>query len=178
MIKTRKDLKEYLKHDGIHYKSVSSGFLKRINSRRIDTPISDQLYIWKYIYAMRHVEYHINNKSFYNRFMHKIWLHILRRYSYKTGFQISPNTCDKGLHIYHYGYIIINQNARLGKNVTIYPGCIVGQTSSRECPIIGDNVILYSGSKIIGKCRIGDNVIIAPNTVIYKDVPPRIYNNG
>lgn len=38
-------------------------------------------------------------------------------------------------------------------------------------PQIGDNVYLCSGSRVIGKVNIGNNVVIAPNSLIIKDVP-------
>ena len=37
--------------------------------------------------------------------------------------------------------------------------------------IIGDNVFIGAGTKIIGPVRIGNNVIIGQNCVITKDVP-------
>ena len=36
---------------------------------------------------------------------------------------------------------------------------------------IGDNCFLCAGAKIIGNITIGDNVTIAHNTVVVKDVP-------
>lgn len=38
-------------------------------------------------------------------------------------------------------------------------------------PIIGDNVIIFAGAKIIGKIAVGNNSIIGANTVVTKDVP-------
>lgn len=39
------------------------------------------------------------------------------------------------------------------------------------CPIIGDNVYIGAGAKIIGKVKIGNNVRIGANAVIVKDIP-------
>ena len=38
-------------------------------------------------------------------------------------------------------------------------------------PKIGDNVIVYTGAKIIGGRTIGDNAVIGANAVVIKDVP-------
>lgn len=38
-------------------------------------------------------------------------------------------------------------------------------------PIIGDNVYIGCGAKIIGALKIGDNVRIGANCIIVKDVP-------
>lgn len=39
-----------------------------------------------------------------------------------------------------------------------------------EAPVIGDNVILSTGCKIIGGIKIGDNAFIGPNVVVVRDV--------
>ena len=51
------------------------------------------------------------------------------------------------------------QNCTVGGNVNKLSGQI-------DYPTIGNNVKMYSGSKIIGKAVIGDNVTIAANTYI------------
>ena len=38
-------------------------------------------------------------------------------------------------------------------------------------PVIGDNCYIGAGAKIIGKVRVGNNVRIGANAVVYKDVP-------
>ena len=40
-----------------------------------------------------------------------------------------------------------------------------------EVPIIGDNVEICAGARILGPVRIGNNVIIGANAVVVKDVP-------
>lgn len=44
--------------------------------------------------------------------------------------------------------------------------------------IIGDNVDLTIGSKIIGGVTIGNNVIVAPNSVVVKNVPDNAVVSG
>ena len=43
---------------------------------------------------------------------------------------------------------------------------------------IGDHVSLLIGSKVIGKVTIGNNVVIAPNSVVIKDVPDNCIVSG
>ncbi len=50
--------------------------------------------------------------------------------------------------------------------------------SDEKRPIIGDNVDLSVGSKIIGKVRIGNNTIVAPNSVVVKDCPENSIVSG
>ena len=86
------------------------------------------------------------------------------------GFQIPPFSCGKGLTLYHYGFVVINDKAKLGNYCRIYPGVIVGSAATGY-PTIGNNVYIGSSAKIIGGVKVGSNVIIAPNCVVTKDVP-------
>lgn len=68
---------------------------------------------------------------------------------------------------------------KVGENFTISSGCIVGKKGDNEHrAIIGDNVELAIGAKVIGKVAIGDNVIVAPNSVVIKDVPSDVAVSG
>lgn len=67
----------------------------------------------------------------------------------------------------------------IGCNFIISSGCIIGNKDSQENrAIIGDNVELCIGSKVIGKVVIGDNVIVAPNSVVIKDIPSNCVVSG
>ena len=96
----------------------------------------------------------------------------MKKLSYKTGFQIPPNTIGSGLTIWHYGFIIVNSRAKLGKNCTLYSGVEIGH-KKRDCPapIIGNNCFIGAGTKIFGDIKIGNNVVIAPNAVVTKSFP-------
>lgn len=74
--------------------------------------------------------------------------------------------------IWHWGSIIINPAVKIGEGCTLYPGVLVGHKKPGErAAIIGDNVFIGAGTKIIGTVRIGNNVTIGQNCVITKDVP-------
>lgn len=171
MIQSKQSLSYYLTEDSHNYQS-QKGWKKKFVYNLFANPINDQKYIWKYIKNLRYLEYHSNNNTIYNKVMTKYYLHRLRHYCYKTGFQIPPNTCGSGLTIWHMGTIIINGGACLGKNCTLNPGVVIGhKTNNGGCPRIGDNVFIGAGSKIIGDITVGDNVTIGQNVVITKDVP-------
>jgi len=174
MITSREELNQYLSADSANFHSQTMGGARRLKNNLCCTPASDQKYIWEYIVALRHVEWCLNTKGLWrHKFMRLYWLRKLRRIGYKTGFQIPPNVCGKGLTIWHWGPIIINQNVQIGENVTLYPGVLIGWKNLNEpCPIIGNNVFIGSGAKIIGDVHIGDNVIIGQNCVITKTIEP------
>lgn len=68
-----------------------------------------------------------------------------------------------------YG-IIVSHNAVIGENVTIYHQVTIGEGAG-GAPIIGDNVLIGAGAKIIGGITIGNNVKIGAGCVVVDDVP-------
>lgn len=93
---------------------------------------------------------------------------------YKTGIQLLFGTDVKeGLSFSHFSCTVINQHAKIGRNFTMFNGCTVGSTFGRNSgvPIIGDNVLMCSGSKIIGRVTIGNNVVVGAGAIVVKDIP-------
>lgn len=173
----RYDLAKYIEADSKNFPGARGGGFTKYKGYLFANPICDQRYIWAYIYNLRHVEYWTlkckEKRTLYNLSMRLFYLYRLRKMSYMTGFQIPPFTCGKGLTIWHWGSIIINQNVRIGENCTLYPGVLIGWKNPNEkgCAKIGNNVFIGSGTKIIGQVKIGNNVIIGQNMVITKDIP-------
>lgn len=99
---------------------------------------------------------------------------MLRRYQIKYGFQISAKTeIDGGLYLGHWGAIVVNPNAKIGKNCNLAQGVTIGQTNRGErkgVPEIGDNVWIGANAVIVGGITIGNNVLVAPNAYVNEDV--------
>ncbi len=99
----------------------------------------------------------------------------MRRAAAKVGAEMHESMqIGKGLHIAHSGCIVLHQDAVLGENVSLSHGVTVGQTirDGRVCvPVIGSNVYIAPGAKVIGDIRVGDNVAIGANAVVTRDVP-------
>lgn len=75
--------------------------------------------------------------------------------------------------------IIVSHYAHIGKNAWIAQQVTIGQAIDENvAPIIGDNVIIGAGAKIIGKVRIGNNVTIGANAVIINDMPDNCICGG
>lgn len=100
---------------------------------------------------------------------------ILRRYSYKFGYQIPYNAdIGEGFFIGHFGTIVVNQKAIIGKNCNISPGVTIGQANRGNLegtPVIGNNVWMGTNALIVGNIHIGDDVLIAPGAFVNFDVP-------
>jgi serine O-acetyltransferase len=73
----------------------------------------------------------------------------------------------------HFGGVIISGYAKFGDNCRIRNGVVVGVSHAHEkcAPIIGNNVDIGSGAKLLGPIRIGDNVLIGANAVVLSNVP-------
>lgn len=100
---------------------------------------------------------------------------IIRKLSYKYGFQIPVTTSiGEGFYIGHFGTIVINEKAKIGKNCNIAHSTTIGQANRgrlKGYPTIGDKVWIGTGSVIVGNIKIGNNVLIAPNSFINIDIP-------
>lgn len=86
---------------------------------------------------------------------------------------ISVKEIGPGLFIQHGFSTIIVAN-RIGKNCWINQQVTIGYSNSKDCPTIGDNVVINAGAKVIGKVTIGDNSKVGANAVVVKNVPPNV----
>lgn len=79
----------------------------------------------------------------------------------------------RGLLLPHPYGVIIHRDVVLGENAVVMQQVTIGQKSPRESgvPVIGNNVYIGAGAKLLGPINIGDNVTIGANAVITKDIP-------
>lgn len=80
------------------------------------------------------------------------------------------NNIGKGLYIEH-GIATLIGALSIGDNCWINQQVTIGFTDASHPPVLGNNVLITSGSKIIGNVRIGDNCKIGANAVVLSDVP-------
>ena len=75
--------------------------------------------------------------------------------------------------------IVIGNDVRIGKNVTIYQGVTLGGNSGKtqelngvvfSQPWISDNVCLFANSMVIGPVFIGENSRVGAGAVVMKNV--------
>jgi serine O-acetyltransferase len=127
---------------------------------------------------LRKVEYYKNCRpDFVGRIAYKLLRLKFNNAAVRLGFSIPLNVFGKGLSIPHYGNIVVNANARAGNNCRIHSGTNIGEAKGLS-PTIGNNVYIGPGAKIAGGIIIGDNVLIAANAVVVKDVPDNVTVGG
>lgn len=101
-----------------------------------------------------------------------VLLKILNRIIWSV---VLPHTAELGRGVL-LGYqglgTVIHRRARIGNRVNIGSGVTIGGRSGHEdVPMIGDDVMIGSGAKILGPVRIGRGASIGANAVVLNDVP-------
>ena len=102
----------------------------------------------------------------------------------ETGIDIHPGaTIGSYFTIDHGTGVVIGETAIIGDNVKMYQGVTLGAKSFpldeegnpikgiQRHPHIGNNVIIYSNSTILGTIKVGDGAVIGGNLWIDTDVP-------
>ena len=107
--------------------------------------------------------------------LYRIAMRVFTHYKYKFGCSIPHSTSiGRGLYIGHVRDIVINERAVIGDNCNISQGVTIGQANRgrrKGTPVIGRNVYIGPGAKIVGAVQVGDHVAIGANCVVTDDVP-------
>ena len=113
--------------------------------------------------------------------------HVLSVFAVKAievlaGISLSPESeVGGGLYIGHFGHVVINPRARIGKNCNLSPGVVIGsgrrgeeEGRSREgVPALGNRVYVGPGAVIFGPVEIGEDAAVGANAVVTRSVPAR-----
>lgn len=126
-------------------------------------------YVMRYLKSMRYLDFFKNGckRGTAGWFLRlPLYCYHRRRWrqlGFRTGFSIGFETLGYGVTIPHYGTIVIGGDNRIGNFAVLQScTCIEGTPSH----IIGDNLYMATGAKIVRECRLGDNVTVAANSVV------------
>jgi serine O-acetyltransferase len=129
---------------------------------------------FKYVFWLR-VSVWSSNKGRRFWILNRFARMLLDHFKYKFGISIPYNTqIGPGFYIGHFGGIVVNSAAKIGSNCNISQGVTIGQANRgtrKGTPVIGDNVYIGPGAKIIGAVRVGNHCAIGANAVVTHDVP-------
>lgn len=126
-------------------------------------------YAWKYAKRMRKTCFYYGKRRSnpYYAMMYMLSSRCMNILGRKLGIEAGENVFDEGLVIYHTQGIVVNGNAKVGKNCHLYGNnCIGNNGISPACPTLGDDVRVCVGAKIIGDVHIADHVIVAAGAVV------------
>ena len=100
------------------------------------------------------------------------------------GLEVSPKvSIGGGLFLPHTVGTVVGAD-RIGENCTILQGVTLGAAemdlvyTRSTRPIIGNNVFIGAGAKVIGRVSVGDYAKIGANAVVVKDVPNHAVATG
>ncbi len=160
MIKTKAELREYLRRDAI-----------ATNHKKIRPKLFGDK-VWKFQVLMRKCNYY-KYRSKENPFYMIAFLLCRFRYqrlSELLGFTITHSIFGKGLSIAHQGTIVISSKTRIGENCRIHTCVNIGVSGNSKAPQIGNNVFIGPGVKIVGDVTIADGVCLGAGAVVVKSI--------
>lgn len=167
MIKDRKDYLKYLEEDAKVQRCPNINTIKgRITYWLKLLYGSEDAHALRYLRVLRKYEYSILRGGIIMRYNKMRWM----RFGLRYGIHILPNTVGYGLRIPHLAGGIILNCKQMGNYCGVNGGVIIGSLKN-NMPVIGDNVKIAIGAKVYGGITIGNCVKIAPNAVVFKDIP-------
>ena len=109
------------------------------------------------------------------------WIEIVAGISICPESEIGP-----GLYLGHFGPVIVNPRATIGRNCNLSPGVLIGSGGRGDdrgrpregVPALGDRVYVGPGAVLFGPITIGDDVAIGANSVVTKSLPDRAVVGG
>ncbi len=118
----------------------------------------------------RKCDYYSGTSSIIGRIIGQYFRFLRNYYGRMMNIEASTSHIGKGLILYHSGGIIINASAQIGENVHFHGANCVGNSGEENdgCPIIGNNVSIGVGAKIIGNIEIADGITIGAGAVVVK----------
>lgn len=170
MIKTKEELRFYINEDAkANVIKQGASYIVKLLYGNVNACV------YRYLKTLRKYEYY-NNTGSVLRFWYRFYN---RRLGLKYNLAIPINVVGHGLYIPHLeGGVIVNCKS-IGNNCKINSGVVVGSKhNNSQIAEIGNNVELAVGCKVIGKIKIGNNVVVAPNAVVVKDVPDNAIVGG
>ena len=166
---TKYSIKEVLNRELHEYFSSRKEYLLRLFMR------AEKAMIYKFQRYLRLSEYARFKKR---KIQYAYYLRKKNLWGSKLGFSIHCGTFDIGLRIAHFGQIVVNGKAKIGKNCHLLGRNCIGNKNDNDelIPEIGDGFSLGYGSVVYGDITICDNVIVGANSTINKSISiPGIY---
>lgn len=160
MILTKDDLKPCIDEEKkIYFEDGNYINLLIYNEIRLKT--------YRYVKCLRKLEYHRNQKGFFHKLMYVYYRRRKNRFGERLGIEMEEGCFDTGLTIYHPESIVVNGFSKIGKNCKLHgDNCIGNNGKNLDSPVLGNNIRVGVGAKIIGNVRLADDITIAAGSVV------------
>ncbi len=169
--------KEYIRHD--LYRNLESCSKKKLIKAFFSRSSTVGVLLY---YRLCHYFAGLEKKSIIQFLFHSFCYIRFRHLQGQCGIELNQRTeIGYGLRLPHKGGIIIHPGVKIGNNCEIMQGVTIGNNimkSRDDVAVIGDEVLLCSGAKIIGNVKIGNTVIVGANAVVTHDVEDHIIVGG
>jgi serine O-acetyltransferase len=80
-----------------------------------------------------------------------------------------------GVRLFHASSIFIGPHVRVGRDSTIGPETFIGANTRwsdpSDYPVIGDDVVIGPGARVMGRLHIGSGTWVGPNAVVMRSIP-------
>ncbi|HEY6202684.1 MAG TPA: serine acetyltransferase [Candidatus Limnocylindria bacterium] len=139
---------------------------------RIEDPsfLTGLRYAWTQLGLRATILYRVSHS------LHRSGIHVLpgmvgRLNATLHGIDIPPSVpIGPGLYVPHpFGTVVMAR--RIGAGATLVSCVTIGMRNEPAFPLIGDNVYVSAGARVLGGITIGNNVAIGANAVVLRDVP-------
>ena len=165
MISTKEQLKKCLAKEKKLY-IPSASIYRKIKNYLLGGP---DIIRWRYIKVYRKLEYYYNNrnKGIFHSIKNLYYARKFNKLGFKLGIELERDVFDEGLMIYHSFGIVVNGDAKVGKNCMLHGANVIGNMGNDlKAPVIGDNVRLGTGAKVLGDVYIADDVQIGAGAIV------------
>ena len=149
---------------------------------RWDDRLQKDLVRWKQIHqltcsdrqAMAELLWHF--KEFRNLVLYRNRMYPIRRrllglfYPPLSTLYLEAGEIGGGLFLQHAFSTMVAAKS-IGENCWINQQITIGYNGQGEPPVIGDNVTITCGAKVLGEIHVGDHVVVGANAVVIRDVP-------
>ncbi|MCI4671337.1 MAG: serine acetyltransferase [Bacteroidia bacterium] len=164
---TKAERKEAIQADLYRFRGSAgtSALIKALRKQR-----SFQITFW-----LRWAQYYTFNRK---KIMGFICRRIYKRVCQKYHVDLPVKTkVGKGLIIYHCYGLVVHEKAVIGDNCMLAHQVTLAFEKG-AAPVIGNQVRIAPGAKVVGGVSVGDNVVVGTNAVVVKDVPSNAVTVG
>ena len=166
----KKDLKEILAYEQNVYRTYCyQTFFRRLMGCIKHEYVYQTMKWQKYARITDYYKWKIDHShNPWYQLMYMLYIRKRNVLAEKIGIEASTANIGKGLLVYHSQGTVINGNSIIGENCRLHGNICIGNggEADKNTPIIGSNVIIGTGAKILGGISIADNVKIAAGSVV------------